>query len=84
MRRRARPKLPTKGHRLFAALFTGRNARSQSAVAAELGVGQQTVSEYASGRVRPGELVRIRCESRYGIPRESWLTAEERRYLATG
>ncbi len=52
---------------------------TQAKVAKEMGVCQQTVSAYYKGRVRPSGGRRDRAEALYGIPRDDWYTAEERR-----
>ena len=84
MRRSTRPTRPERdsaGRRAFAKVV---KERTQAAVAKELEIGQQTVSVYVRGLARPGELVRARMDSAYGIPATDWLTAEERRYLERG
>jgi transcriptional regulator with XRE-family HTH domain len=56
--------------------------RPQGEVATELGVSQQLVSAWRRGASRPDEVSRLKLELRYGIPRDSWLSASEQRNLA--
>lgn len=54
---------------------------SQAAVAAKVGVSQQAVSSWARGLTRPDFLARQKLADAFGVPVESWLTAEERKEL---
>lgn len=60
---------------------TAIEGRAQGEVGEELGMSQQKVSLIVRGKARPDEVERILIEVRYGIPRDSWLTDEERRRI---
>lgn len=57
-------------------------SRTQAWIAARVGVTQQNVSVWLSGRCRPSVIVRMKLERLAGIPLDAWLTLEEREELA--
>lgn len=58
-----------------------RTGTRQATLAARIGVGQATVSRWASGAIRPEGAHRTALRSIAGIEEDAWLTAAERRRL---
>lgn len=55
---------------------------TQERLARDLSTTQQNVSNWQTGRFRPGPLMRAKIERLYAIPQDAWLSADERESLA--
>lgn len=74
---------PTAGALAFRALSVRDDRCTQVRLAASLGTSQQNVSNWQTGRFRPGPIFRRKIEALYGIPQDDWMTREERAALAS-
>jgi transcriptional regulator with XRE-family HTH domain len=69
----------TKGRKLLKKYL---ESSSQAALARTIGVGQQTVSEWAKGSCRPDAMWRAILERAAGIPVDAWFDESELKRIA--
>lgn len=78
----AKPPADPPGHRALAAYLRD-SAKSQAWLAKRIGIGQQSISMWLRGENTPGAAHQKAIQLATGINVDDWLTAEERRHLAT-